>query len=171
MPVLHLLRLLWVFPKLKGIVEKVLVKICFQSFFRQKLMFLICLVAFSFFPILAEINGPRNTNLSPKSLLRSPAAGDFYATGIEIWAGFGPVLQLLRPGFSCFHGQKKNILKHCRWLKHFWHRMKLRKYFFFLKKFKKNLGSDTFSIVSCTIRDPSPRDFSIMTLRPKFQFR
>ena len=51
-------------------------------------MFLICLVAFSFFPILAEINGPRNTNLSPKSLLRSPAAGDFYATGIEIWAGF-----------------------------------------------------------------------------------
>ena len=29
---------------------------------------------------------------------------------------------------------------------------------------KKNLGSDTFSIVSCTIRDPSPRDFSLMTL-------
>ena len=39
--------------------------------------------------------------------------GDFYGTGIEIWAGFGPVQQLLRPGFSCFHGQKrvfKNIL-------------------------------------------------------------
>jgi hypothetical protein len=32
--------------------------------------------------------------------------GDFYGTGIEIWAGFGPVWQLLRPVFSCFHGQK-----------------------------------------------------------------
>ena len=31
---------------------------------------------------------------------------DFYGTGIEIWAGFGPVWQLLRPVFSCFHGQK-----------------------------------------------------------------
>jgi hypothetical protein len=35
--------------------------------------------------------------------------GDFYGTGIEIWAGFGPVWQLLRPVFSCFHGQKKNL--------------------------------------------------------------
>ena len=45
--------------------------------------------------------------------------GDFYGTGIEIWAGFGPVditekkiwvdyEQLLRPVFSCFHGQKIN---------------------------------------------------------------
>ena len=33
--------------------------------------------------------------------------GDFYGTGIEISAGFGPVWQLLRPVFSCFHGQKK----------------------------------------------------------------
>ena len=33
--------------------------------------------------------------------------GDFYGTGIEIWAGFGPVRQLLRRFFSCFHGQKK----------------------------------------------------------------
>ena len=33
--------------------------------------------------------------------------GDFYGTGIEIWAGFGPVRQLLRQVFSCFHGQKK----------------------------------------------------------------
>ena len=32
--------------------------------------------------------------------------GDFYGTGIEIWAEFGPVRQLLRPVFSCFHGQK-----------------------------------------------------------------
>ena len=34
-------------------------------------------------------------------------------TGIEIWAGFGQVRQLLRQGFSCFHEQKinfKNIL-------------------------------------------------------------
>ena len=39
--------------------------------------------------------------------------GDFYGTGIEIWAGFGPVQQLLRPFFSCFHGPKvflKNIV-------------------------------------------------------------
>ena len=51
--------------------------------------------------------------MDSKSLERSPAVGDFYGTGIEIWAGFGPVRQLLRPVFSCFHGQKnffKNIL-------------------------------------------------------------
>ena len=36
--------------------------------------------------------------------------GDFYGTGIEIWAGFWPVWQLLRPVFSCLHEQKK-ILK------------------------------------------------------------
>ena len=47
--------------------------------------------------------------------------GDFYGTGIEIWAGFGTVSitekkklgadyeQLLRPVFSCFHGQKIKI--------------------------------------------------------------
>ena len=33
--------------------------------------------------------------------------GYFYGKGIEIWAGFGPVWQLLRLVFSCFHGQKK----------------------------------------------------------------
>ena len=43
--------------------------------------------------------------------------GDFYGTGIEIWAGFGLVgitekntwanyEQLLRPVFSSFHGEK-----------------------------------------------------------------
>ena len=44
--------------------------------------------------------------------------GDFYGTGIEIWAGFGPVgitekktfkgnyEQLMRPFFSSFPGQK-----------------------------------------------------------------
>ena len=41
-----------------------------------------------------------------KSLERSPAVGDFYGTGIEIWAGFGPVRQLLRLVFSCFNEQK-----------------------------------------------------------------
>ena len=38
---------------------------------------------------------------------------DFYGTGIEIWAGFGSVRQLLRPVFSCFHEQNlflKNIV-------------------------------------------------------------
>ena len=35
--------------------------------------------------------------------------GDFYGIRIEIWAGFGPVQQLLRPVFSCFHVQKKNL--------------------------------------------------------------
>ena len=32
-------------------------------------------------------------------------------TGIEIWAGFRPVQQLLGPVFSCFHGQKKKKLQ------------------------------------------------------------
>ena len=48
--------------------------------------------------------------LYAKSLERSPAVGNFYGSGIEIWAEFGPVRQLLRPFFSCFHEQKK-ILK------------------------------------------------------------
>ena len=54
--------------------------------------------------------------------------GDFYGTGIEIWAGFGPVWQLLRPVFSRFHVQNIFLKKQ------FWHRMKL---IFFLKKLKK----------------------------------
>ena len=36
--------------------------------------------------------------------------GDFYGTGIEIWAGFWPVRQLLRPVISCLHEQKKFFL-------------------------------------------------------------
>ena len=52
--------------------------------------------------------------LKTKSLERNPALGDFYGTGIEICAGFGPVPQLLRPVFSCFYGQKKIFEKHCR---------------------------------------------------------
>ena len=35
---------------------------------------------------------------------------DFYGTGIKIWARFGLVQQLLRPVYSCFHGQK-NVFK------------------------------------------------------------
>ena len=46
--------------------------------------------------------------------------GDFYGTGIEFWAGFGPVRitekktwadheHLFWPFFSSFHGQKKRI--------------------------------------------------------------
>jgi hypothetical protein len=33
--------------------------------------------------------------------------GDFYGTGIEIWARFGPVWQLLRPVFFMFSWAKK----------------------------------------------------------------
>ena len=38
--------------------------------------------------------------------LTSHAVGDFYGTGIEIWAGFGPVWQLLRTFFHVFMGKK-----------------------------------------------------------------
>ena len=48
--------------------------------------------------------------------------GDFYGTGIKIWAGFGPVgitekkiwanyEQIFRPVFSSFRGQKKIKIK------------------------------------------------------------
>ena len=36
-------------------------------------------------------NGVLITNARSKSLYRSPTMGDFYGTGIEIWAGFGSV--------------------------------------------------------------------------------
>ena len=39
-----------------------------------------------------------------KSLQTSPAVGDFYGTGIEIWAGFRPNGQL-----SCLHTFKKSF--------------------------------------------------------------
>ena len=45
-----------------------------------------------------------------QSLERSPASGDFYGTGIEIWAGLGPVRQLLRPFFFMF-SWAKNIFQ------------------------------------------------------------
>ena len=50
--------------------------------------------------------------------------GDFYGTGTEIWAGFGPIVsnekkriwadyeQLLRPVFSLFFGKKKKKIEH-----------------------------------------------------------
>ena len=41
----------------------------------------------------------------------------------------------------------------------------MKLFFFFLKKFKKKN-----SIVSCSTRDPSPRDFSIMTLLTGFRW-
>ena len=74
--------------------------------------------------------------------------GDFYGTGIDIWAGFGPVWQLLRPVFSCFHGQKmffKNILDSENIFDIF--RMKLKKIFFFLKMLKKNSLRNIFNCV------------------------
>ena len=72
-----------------------------------------------------------------KSLQRSRAVGDFYGTGIEIWAGFGPVRQLLRPVFSCFHGQKK-ILKTLQTVKTFLAQNEVNFFIlFFLKSFKK----------------------------------
>ena len=40
---------------------------------------------------------------------RSRTLGDFYGTGIEIWAGFGPVWQLWRPFFFRFSLAKKNL--------------------------------------------------------------
>ena len=43
----------------------------------------------------------QSTTLPPKSLQRSPAVGDFYGTGIEIWAEFGPNGQLF-----CLHSFK-----------------------------------------------------------------
>ena len=55
----------------------------------------------------------------PNSLLeKSPSVGDSYGTGIEIWAGFGPLKkgvwadyeQLSRVVFSCFQGQKNYYL-------------------------------------------------------------
>ena len=36
--------------------------------------------------------------------------GDFYGTGIEIWAGFGPFRQLLRPFFHVFMGKKEFLI-------------------------------------------------------------
>ena len=72
--------------------------------------------------------------------------GDFYGTGIEIWAGFGPIgstekkrvwadyEQHLRPVFSCFHGQNKiKKLKHCSVCTKKMHKTLN---FFFLKKYK-----------------------------------
>ena len=75
--------------------------------------------------------------VNTKSLQRSPAVGDFYETGIEIWAGFGPVWQLLRPVFSCFHGQKK-FLKTFQTVKTILAQNEVKKIiFFFLKSQKK----------------------------------
>ena len=50
-----------------------------------------------------------------KVIIEKSAVGDFYGTGIEIWAEFWPIGstekkgsgQLLKVFFSCFQGQKK----------------------------------------------------------------
>ena len=66
--------------------------------------------------------------------------GDFYGTGIEIWAGFGPIdstekrawtnyEQLLRMVFSCL-GAKKNFQIFSK---------NIVAFFFFLKRIKKHL--------------------------------
>ena len=67
--------------------------------------------------------------------------GDFYATGIDIWAGFGPVgIAEKKPFvpimsnfcgrfFSSFCGQRKNQ-KHCNVCTKKLYRMKLRGFFF-----------------------------------------
>ena len=73
--------------------------------------FIIIIIFFFFAFLLGQTESKLNYRLvylqtGPKSLERSPAVGDFYGSGIEIWAGFGPVQQLLRPVFSCFHEQK-----------------------------------------------------------------
>jgi hypothetical protein len=63
-----------------------------------------------------------------KAIIGKSRGGRFYGTGIDIWAGFGPVgitekknwadyEQLFRPFFSSFHGQKKfKNQKHCSFL-------------------------------------------------------
>ena len=51
-----------------------------------------------------------NLFMELKSLYINHVVSNLYGTEIEIWAAFGPVWQLLRPFFSCFHGQKK-VLK------------------------------------------------------------
>ena len=64
--------------------------------------------------------------------------GDFYGTGIEIWAGFDPLAvlkkgfwadyeQLLRVVFSCLQGQKDFFFKHWSARTKKLHKMNLKK--------------------------------------------
>ena len=76
--------------------------------------------------------------------------------GRFLWnrAGFGPVWQLLRPFFYVFMGKKK-FKKHCRWRKHFWHRMKFKKYFFFfLKSLKRIYVKKHFQLYLAPLETP-----------------
>ena len=88
--------------------------------------------------------------------------GDFYGTGIEIWAGFGPNGQL-----SCLHSFKifwNHHIPQMKWY-NFWQILMYKKYIRLKKKhFEFFIGQETFSIVFCFIRDTSPQNFSIMTL-------
>ena len=47
-------------------------------------------------------------NHEPKSSQKSPAVGDFYGTGIKIWAGFGPIMSNFLGWFFKFSWAKKN---------------------------------------------------------------
>ena len=56
-----------------------------------------------------EVNHFTNNSCSHQSHCREVSLREiFMEQKIEIWAGFGPVWQLLRPFFSYFHRQKKN---------------------------------------------------------------
>jgi len=76
------------------------------------------------------------------------------------WANYE---QLLRLVFSCFRGQKNMLnffLKHCSIRTKKLHNMSFIIFFFW---FKKN-GKYSQSIVYCSTRDTSLRDFYILTL-------
>jgi hypothetical protein len=60
--------------------------------------------------------------------------GDFYGTGIEIWDGFGPVRQLLRPVFSQFFFFKNILDKYATFIWCFFHFLVGKKTFLNLKK-------------------------------------
>ena len=76
---------------------------------------------------------------------REVVMGDFYGTGIEIWAGFLP--SLASKTFDLWN-----------------HLYTSNEMIQFVTRFDLSKIYEIFSIVSCSIRDTSPRDFSIMTL-------
>ena len=45
-----------------------------------------------------------------KVIIEKSRDGRFYRTGIEIWAGFGPVGSTEKRVFSCFQGQNKILI-------------------------------------------------------------
>ena len=76
------------------------------------------------------------------------------------WANYE---QLLRAVVSCFHGHF--FFKYCSVHTKKLHRMKVRKPKQSLKfNYELKIGSETYSIVSCSTGDTSSRDLCIMTL-------